>query len=206
MAGVTSVSSVSSSQRLGPGSYVLKLSEPGGRTVLVLNAFHPAQLYSSSPAPFLPVTAYLSRLPYYSPSNVVILFEALSTRSWRSLRQDFIGATDPAKALAGSLRNRLLVDKAKFGLAEVASGSNAFHLSAGPLEGMVELQRFFGVGIEETSFGRGLLRAAFPLPRIALLSNNPLLPGADGKLASAFDLTEELDQDIALTLLTAAKL
>ena len=57
------------------------------------------------------------------------------------------------------------VNKEKFGLDEVSASQNGFHLSAGPVEGLVELMRYgsdFSTGEikkpSDFSFGKELLR------------------------------------------------
>jgi len=73
-------------------------------------------------------------------------------------------------------------------------------MSAGPLEGMVEVQRFFGVKLENTAFGQALKKAGFTHEQIEQLAKNPTLDHS-GKRVSAFDLTEEKDTAEAVKLL-----
>jgi len=73
-------------------------------------------------------------------------------------------------------------------------------MSAGPLEGLVELQRFFTdheaspqkLAFENFAFGNLLLHSGTQPDRIVGLAQNPDL-SRDGKNISAFDLTEEKD-------------
>ena len=70
-----------------------------------------------------------------------------------------IGTTDPSKAAADSIRGTLFADPAAFGLATVSSNFNGVHMSAGPLEGLVELVRFFGGSVGDYSFAPALAAA-----------------------------------------------
>lgn len=179
------------STKLGGGTYALPVNLLG-RDLIVLNAFHPYQLE-----------------PYYADEYIMVIMELRSSRPWTELRRQFAGATNPAKAAEGSLRNSFLQHQQRLGLADVSPGANGLHLSAGPLEGMVELQRFLGdpetgqiLSVADTSFGTLLRTAGAEDTRIEELADNPTLE-RNGQLASAFDLTEEMDAEPAVkTLLT----
>jgi hypothetical protein len=175
--------------KLGGGTYALSLKVLGQPHIL-LNPFHPYQL-----------------VPFTTPGNGIIVIEGRSATSWHDLRARLTGATNPAKAPPGSIRHALLTEKHRLGLAEVDQGNNGVHLSAGPLEGMVELRRFFGepekqaaVAFSDTAFGRRLAAAGLDAGH---LSANPTLV-YEGEGVSAFDLTEERDADEAARRLVAA--
>jgi len=166
--------------RLGPGTYTIK-PKIRGETFIVLNSFHPYQV-----------------VPYNTRGNAIIVFECVSQSSWRDLRGNLAGPTDPTTAPESSIRYALLRDKAEFGLADVDRGSNGVHMSAGPLEGLVELQRFFSdkdtgkvVGFNETAFGSLLLGKGISEKKLSVLAENPDVETPDGKKKSVFDLTEE---------------
>jgi hypothetical protein len=119
---------------------------------------------------------------------------------WTRLRRGVVGSTKAAAAEPGSLR-RILFDQAvDLG---IAAGSNGVHASAGPLEGMVEMHRFFAMG-RLTCFERLLLvEFGLSVTDVARLTENPgLRRGAD--IVSAFDLTEEHDSVTAARLLVEA--
>ena len=102
---------------------------PKGHVVqqLFLNGFHPRQL------------------SFFTAADAACAFlHCSSATSWEQLRSDLIGSTDPSKAADGSIRGRLYADPAGFGLETVSYNFNGVHMSAGPLEGLAELQRFFG--------------------------------------------------------------
>lgn len=172
--------------KLGGGSYAMRLNVLGQKYVL-LNPFHPYQL-----------------VPFTTPGHAILVFECRATRDWADLRQQLTGATNPAKAAPGSIRAELLKQQETLGMKEVNQGANGIHLSAGPLEGMVELQRFFTdhdteqpLAWDDTAFGRALANKGCKPAEIAELAKNPGL-SRDGKTVSAFDLTEEVNSTEAL--------
>ena len=173
--------------RLGPGTYAARVSVDG-TPVIILNGFHPRQL------------------SFFTADDTVCAFlHCSSATGWATLRADLIGTTDPAKADGASIRGRLFADPSAFGLETVSYNFNGVHMSAGPLEGLTELQRFFGEGAELTdwTFGAALLAAGLSAAAVGELTDNPVLE-ADGDRGSAFDLTEESDAGDAVTLLTKA--
>ena len=122
--------------RLAGGTYAIKCNF-GGDIRIVINAFHPYQL-----------------LPYHAARSGIVVFEGLSTTAWPELRTSVCGATKPEKAVEGSIRQLLLSGMDTFGMTVVDQSNNGCHMSAGPLEGAVELRRFFGVASGDTHFGR----------------------------------------------------
>ena len=171
--------------RLGPGTYAGVVAVDG-QPIVILNGFHPRQL------------------GFFTADDTVCAFlHASSSTAWESLRNDLIGTTDPAKADAGSIRGTLFADPGGFGLATVSSNFNGVHMSAGPLEGLVELARFFGGSVEDYSFAAALTAVGVSGDGIAALAENPTLE-AGGERGSAFDLTEGVDAESAATLLAGA--
>ncbi len=100
---------------------------------------------------------------------------------------------------------RLFADPAAFGLQTVSYNFNGVHMSAGPLEGLAELQRFFGTDAPLTgwTFAKALVAAGVEPDRVAELVDNPVLQ-AEGERGTAFDLTEGLDAPAAVELLATA--
>jgi len=172
--------------RLAGGTYAMKVKVMG-KPFIVLNPFSPYQL-----------------VPYTSSGHSIVVFEILSKEPWAKLRSSVCGVTDPKDAEEGSIRKTLLNNKGDYGLKEVDKSANGVHMSAGPLEGMVELQRFFKLEASETVFGQALAKAGFTDANIAALAANPTLD-VDGKKVSAFDLTEEKDVTEAVELLSKVK-
>jgi len=178
--------------RLAGGTYLLKFKY-FGQTSLVLNPFHGYQL-----------------VPFLSKGKALIVFECRSKTSWEDLRGKLCGTTDPTTAAPGSIRNELLVQKEKTGMVAVDKGNNGVHMSAGPLEGLVELKRFFsdadnGVTLNYTdlSFGANLVAAGLNEEQVNHLATNPDVPH-EGKNISVFDLTEEKDAAESVATLKAA--
>lgn len=172
--------------RLAGGTYAMKI-KVGGKKYLVLNPFHAYQL-----------------VPYTAPGHGLIIAEGRSTRSWKDLRDNVCGATNPEKANAGSIRNTLLQKRDELGLKVVDQGTNGCHMSAGPLEAMVELRRFFGPDKDfaNTSFGKQLLAAGATEASLAKFAANENVQ-AEGKSVSAFDATEEVNAVDAVNTLKA---
>jgi hypothetical protein len=175
-------------ERLGPGTYAAPLRMDADR-VIVLNGFHPRQL------------------GFFTAEDATCAFlHGSSTTDWEVLRSELIGATDPATATAGSIRGRLKADPAAYGLSTVNSNFNGVHMSAGPLEGLGELDRFFGE-VQEVSgwtFAAALRDAGLTDDDLPELLANPVIT-ADGERGTAFDLTEGRNAEPAAALLAKAQ-
>jgi nucleoside diphosphate kinase len=177
-------------KRLAGGTYAMQIKVLGA-PVIVLNPFHAYQL-----------------VPYTTSGHAIIAIEGLSKLPWADLRQKVCGVTDPKAAEEGSIRNLFLKNRDALRLGDVDKGTNGVHMSAGPLEGMVELQRFFTdheqstdkIPFEDLAFGSLLQHKGLPIERIAELAANPDIV-VEGKNVSAFDLTEEKDALAASSLL-----
>ncbi len=178
----------SSVVKLAGGTYCAKVTA-GGREVYLLNGFHPAQL------------TYFTRR-----SAVIVVLSVQTDSAWRGLRDDMLGATDPAKAKAGSLRRILLDERERYGLAEVNQGLNCAHLSAGPLEAVGEVARFMSdydgrvLRPEETALGRWFVEQGVEAGRLAALLRNPRVE-TGGRSEPVFDATELMDAGSCLELL-----
>ena len=175
--------------KLGGGTYCQELKDEG---CFLVNGFYPRMLRH-----------------FTAPAARIAVFVLRGDTSWAAARQSFCGATDPLKAAAGSLRAELLRRQQELGLPEVSANFNGVHLSAGPLEALVELRRFASDlsrspvprPPEEFLFGR-MLAARLPAARLTALLGNPTIATASGA-RSAFDLTEEKTPDEALEILSA---
>jgi hypothetical protein len=174
--------------KIGPGIY-LSLIPVEDEYVGVLNAFHPEQL-----------------LHFTRPGATTVVIDATSDRRWTWLRQRFVGTTDPQTAAPDSLRHWALQNRRQLGLQEVSANRNLFHVSAGPVEGLAELRRFFGPPLlpefdySKTVFGGSLLKIGVPTEAIDRILANPLIHTSTGEI-SLFDLTEELDSPRATALI-----
>ncbi len=175
-------------ERLGPGTYAAQLRLDADQ-VVVLNGFHPRQL------------------GFFTAADAACAFlHGSSDTDWETLRTDLIGATDPAKAAAGSIRGRLKAEPAAYGLSTVSSNFNGVHMSAGPLEGLGELARFFGEvqDLPAWTFAQHLRDAGLTDDDLPGLLANPVIT-VDGERGTAFDLTEGVNAQPAAAMLAKAR-
>lgn len=185
-------SNPASMKKLAPGTYAMPIEQDGQQYTL-LSGFHPAQL-----------------LHFVNEGRSIIVMPVRSKTAWKTLRDDMVGATDPTTAPAGALRAELLANKDSLGIPTVSKGLNGIHLSAGPLEGMVEVVRFTSdlsrgqkSSYSSTNFGTAWLQSGGSEAELNTLAENPMVT-ANGKTESAFDATELMDMDQAITTLKAA--
>jgi hypothetical protein len=174
--------------RLGPGAYAAPVRIDGA-TVVILNGFHPRQL------------------GFFTATDAACAFlHASSPTDWEVLRTELVGVTDPSQATARSLRGTLYADPAAFGLTAVNSNFNGVHMSAGPLEGLGELDRFFGEvqPLTDWSFARTLAAAGASAEAVTGFLENPVIE-SDGERGTAFDLTEGVNPEPAAKLLVGAR-
>ena len=157
--------------------------------MFLLNGFHPFQLYH-----------------FTKEGSFIIAIALASDTKWKILRENFIGATNPEKAAEGSLRRIFLEKKEEFGIPVVNQGYNCVHLSAGPVEALVELLRFCSnyeenriLKPEDTAIGKKFLKE-FDAETLEKIMENPKID-VDGKLLSVFDVTEETDTAQAISFL-----
>jgi hypothetical protein len=168
----------SKSEKLAGGTYCSMVSV-SGKEVFLINGFHPRQL-----------------IHFTEQGRSIVTFVLTGNLDWSVARNNFIGKTNPADALPGSLRNELLIQQQRFGLQAVSASQNGFHLSAGPVEGLVELIRYcsdYSTKVINTAddfvFGRQL-KSVFSASDIRLICENHLVT-YKGKKIRTFDLTEE---------------
>lgn len=179
--------------RLAGGAYV-SLYETQGRRIGIINGFHPAQLDH-----------------FYSASSPIVVATLKTSTGWRDLRSSLVGVTDPSKAARGSLREQFRSRGVELGLGGINSMRNGVHISAGPVEAAIEVQRYFGdhdadgsLEIAATNLGSLLIAEEGHDRANELISNRDI--SVDGRRGSVFDLTEELDTSEALALLKRAEL
>ena len=183
----------SQTAKLSGGNYCA-LVKAGGEDVYLINGFHPKQL-----------------IHFTADGRMIITFKLTGNLDWAAARNLFIGKTNPADAAPGSLRNELLVNREKFGLNEVSASQNGFHLSAGPVEGLVELIRYgsdFSSGDirkpADFSFGKQLLKV-FSEEATGIICSNRIVSYRGNKI-STFDLTEEKNSGEAIEILKESDL
>lgn len=175
-------------EKLAPGTYCAVVTVNGDKIYLI-NGFHPQQL------------AY-----YLDQAHSVVAFTLAGNIDWHQARTEFIGITDPAEAKSGSLRNIIYMKKDAYGLKKVTSSHNGFHLSAGPVEALVELVRYNSnhltgdvKKIRDFTFGKILQEYFKPKQIKSILQNKTV--NYNNSPISIFDLTEEKNNEEALQLL-----
>lgn len=175
-------------KKLAGGTYceVIKIDN---ETIYLINGFHPRQLEH-----------------FTEKGRSIVIMTLSGDLSWSDARSNFIGATDPSKANEGSLRRSFFENSEALGLAEVSQGVNGVHLSAGPVEALIELGRYNSDFSDEAdaknssdySFGKQL-QEAFGTKTEEILTNPNV--SVNGKSTSVFDLTEEKDATEAIAIL-----
>lgn len=145
---------------------------------------------------------------YTRPHHSILAMHVTTPSDFSILRRDMIGVTNPAKATEGSLRAACLARADALHLGIIDDVWNGFHMSAGPLEAAVELTRFAhgphftAPELAYTNFGSRLIDV-FGLDEAFALAQNATLYNR-GQSISAYDMTEELSPDAALTALQSA--
>lgn len=177
-------------KKLAGGTYceAIKVDD---EIIHLINGFHPRQLKH-----------------FTEKGRSIVVMTLSSDTSWKEARNNFIGATNPSNANQGSLRREFLDRKSELGLTEVSQGVNGVHLSAGPVEALVELKRYNSDFSDTTAikdyldfkFGKALLDN-FNGEFENIVENVNVI--VSGKSTSIFDLTEESDSDEAIDKLKA---
>jgi hypothetical protein len=97
--------------------------------------------------------------------------------------------------------------KSALGLPEISQGANGVHLSAGPVEALIELKRFNSdfsgerPTMDYTDFPFGVkLRKEFSEKQYEKIVSN-INVMVNGKLLSIFELTEDKDAGAAISIL-----
>ncbi len=175
-------------EKLAGGTYALKM-KLDGTPVYLVNGFHARQLEH-----------------FTKPGRCIVVFTVTGDIDWTDARGAFIGATCPADAKDGSIRKTLLDNTTVFGLTAVTPSWNGVHLSAGPIEGLIELIRYQSnfekgqkLGPADFAFGQ-LLIESFGVEKTDWILTNPNVDH-NGESISVFDLTEEKNATEALELL-----
>ncbi len=161
-------------KKLASGTYCARV-KVFNDTVYILNGFHPNQI-----------------LHYTKEGRKIVVVVGHSDASWKELRQDLIGATNPYDAKEGSLRRIFLEMKEELGLKEVSQGYNCVHLSAGPIEAIAEIVRFCNLPLEKLAMARRIIEVC-GREKLERALENPVINGS-----KVFDLTEEVDVEEAI--------
>eukprot|EP00760_Papus_ankaliazontas_P033576 PhM_4_TR645/c0_g1_i2/m.18726 len=171
--------------KLGPGLYVSQLD---GDDVFVVNGFYPA-----------------AREKFTRPGARVVWFVVSWSEAdltWEAFRGKVIGATDPTKAPADSIRGVVYHQWRALGLdAQPDMGNNTVHASAGPLEGLTERVVWTGATVSNDFYGHQLLSAGLPRERVEAFMLNPLIPH-QGRPTPLFDVVEDKQSSLCQKILT----
>lgn len=174
--------------KLAGGTYAEKL-RIDLENIYLLNGFNPKQLRH-----------------FTEKGRCIVVVNLSGDLSWSKARSNFIGATNPFKANPGSLRRDFLDHMEEFGIPEVSQSYNGVHLSAGPVEALIEIHRFDSdfskkdgeKDFLDIPFGLKLAETFNRIPD-AILNNSTVM--VEGKSETIFDLTEEKNSDEAIELL-----
>ncbi|MFA9389193.1 MAG: hypothetical protein ACERKD_05275 [Prolixibacteraceae bacterium] len=175
-------------KRLAGGIYSGKVKHKGS-DLYIVNGFHPPQLDH-----------------FIAENRMIVTMDIAGNTSWEMARNELIGNTYPEKASPESIRGTLFQKYDKFGFDQVSYVLNSVHLSAGPLEGLLELQRFnsafeLNQKAEVTQFVFGkLLQENFNPQQIETILTNPAVTFNE-KPISLFDLTEGKNSGVAIELI-----
>jgi hypothetical protein len=179
--------------KLAGGTYAQKLNLDGKISYLV-NGFHPRQLEH-----------------FIAKDRCIVTMTLAGDIDWSLARNKFIGRTNPLEAEKGSIRRELFDGKDIYELQNVSASWNGVHLSAGPVEGLVELIRYnsdfennLQLQPENYAFGKQLIQA-FDWDFVVKILENPAVV-YENKETSVFDLTEEKNSEECVGLLGRAKI
>lgn len=177
-------------KRLASGIFCGKVNHQKS-DLYIINGFHPPQIKH-----------------FITDNRITITMQASSNTNWEMARQQMIGNTYPEKANGNSIRGSLYKQYDNFGFNNVSYVLNGIHLSAGPLEGLLELIRFntphtdIMSAIGQFKFGQQL-KENFSASQIELILSNPCVI-FNNKATSLFDLTEEVNADDAIQRIALA--
>jgi hypothetical protein len=166
--------------------FYIQAYEKNGEKIILINGFHPAQLYH-----------------FTDPTHCIALFMLHSNTPWGTLRNEMVGATFPEKAGLDSIRGRLFANPPAYGLNTVGIANNGVHLSAGPFESAFETMNFFGkilnLDVQTTPplTLRQMVKAGLPPDKAAGALQNPPLT-LNGKATDLFSATEDMDTTAAV--------
>merc|ERR1712151_309004 len=136
------------------------------------------------------------RAKFTAPSTCIYFFEVewdARQLSWQDFRGKVLGATNPAEAEQGSLRNIIFNSWSPLGLQAMPdTGDNGVHASASPFEALAERANWLNMSIEADFFGKALLASGLPLSTIQEWCSDPIV-SFEEKKQSLFDLLEDLN-------------
>ncbi len=178
--------------RLGAGGFCGKVYVQN-EEIYLINGFTPYQLST------------------YTPSDhALVVFTLTGLLPWKEARQNFLGNPDPSVATIESLRRKFFQYRKRFRLKEVSLSKNCAHLSAGPVEALIELCRFrFDFELNQKSditqfaFGQKLVQN-FSKFEIDEILKNPIVQ-YEKTSKSLFDCTESVEEKDAIKVLMSLR-
>lgn len=182
------------SKRLGSGTYS-EIVKVDGKEICLVNGFHPNQL-----------------LHYTQNDRSIVVMMISTNKSWDDLRSNMIGVTNPMDANIGSIRRTILDNNEQtYLLNKVNRAYNAVHLSAGPIEALVEIIRFGSkylenqvLNVKNTAIGNKMLDSDLTLEKIEWLMTNPKVV-YNGQTESFYDLVEGINLDETIKIMMNCK-
>lgn len=157
--------------------------------VLLLNAFHPAQVEH-----------------FERPEGAIVLIECMVASPLERFRREVVGQTSPADAAPASVRGWLFSERDRLGW-KVSTSLNAIHASPSSVEAMFAISSYFGEGVPlqlaETALGARLYDEGISLDVVADLASNPdvTVSTTSGPI---FDVTEDLGIEAAVAAVKVA--
>jgi len=136
------------------------------------------------------------RSKFTTPGTCIYYFETewdARMLSWQDFRAKVLGATDPAAAVEGSIRNLIFTNWEALGLAACPdTGDNGVHASASPFEALAERSNWLGTPLARDPYGKAMLASGVPMRLMKAWTDDPPVT-FEGKKQSIFDLLEDLD-------------
>jgi hypothetical protein len=153
------------------------------------------------------VNGFVPRLmeKYELDDSLVVAFCIRGLIDWKTARNQLLGSPDPQSAARGSLRRELYRLRHSLRIPDIRLGWNGAHLSAGPVEALVELRRFYQIPYavnaiqaadEDLQFYRKL-RRHFDHAQIDHILGR-VTQGRDPEARSLIALTEGVNEDTAV--------
>ena len=173
--------------KIRSGFYVQQYQKDGEDFILV-NGFHPAQL-----------------MHFTDPTHRIVLVLIHADTPWATLRNEMVGATFPEKAVPHSIRGTLYAHAEAYGLGTVSIANNGVHLSAGPFEGLFEINNFFGeildldIEKQQPLLLKKMLAAGLSMETALKSLENPIVSESP-KPTDLFTATEDVESDEAIAL------
>jgi hypothetical protein len=128
-----------------------------------------------------------------------------SNNGWSALKNSMVGATFPDKAEPASIRGTLYANPGEYGFESVSIANNTVHLSAGPFEGLFEINNFLGkiLKLDPTQIQphlvRQLVAKGLTVEQALASLENPIV-SENPKPTDLFTATEDLDAAAAVEI------